>query len=109
MKSLTNFINEGHGRNREYKISYGTFDGEDGIVFRQRINITMSEKDLTEFNNRMKDMARSRVRYEGIYKELVPGENQTTIGTCREFCNFFNITNDKRLRDENTIVNIVIQ
>lgn len=107
MKGLVDYINE-CCVGACYKISYQPKEDKDGNVYRQTINVSMSEDELNEFNNRMKDMARSRVRYDGIYKELEEGENFTTHGTCSEFCDFFNIAQDKRLRNENTVIIVKI-
>lgn len=105
MKSLVDFINEGV----DYRISYNQKADDNGNVYRQVINVSMTPKEFERFNTYIKELSKSRVRYDEIYKPLEEGENFTTLGTRNEFCNYFAIDADRRFRDENTVINIKLK
>jgi hypothetical protein len=106
MKSLSEYINE--SCDGCYKISYGvSFDAE-GTAYHQNIRITLSQHQLDKFNDLMKVMS-NRNNYTGKFEPLQQGINYTSLSTCSEFCKMFKIDKDKRLRHENTVINLTIK
>lgn len=99
--------------NKNVKVAYNIFSTDkDGFSYTQRVTIHLTKEELLSFNTYVLDklLDNKRPNYnEKLYlKRLSKGDNYTNNTTRKNFVEFFNLTDNKRIKDDrNTIIRVI--
>ena len=103
----------------EYKISYQKNIAPDGTSYNQVLNTRMTEAEFQLYNNTIAARKKAinakssktseEVNFMCFARFLVKGKNHTTLTQRNLFTTLFNLQNDKRILDRNTLIIVEIK
>lgn len=103
----------------EYKVNYQKNWNQDGTCYDQCIAASMTEAEFKLYNNTIAARKKAinakssktseEVNFMCFARFLVKGKNHTTLTQRNLFTTLFNLQNDKRILDRNTLIIVEIK